>query len=215
MSTKDSSALRLLIVGGTGQTGRVLVDQALAQGHQVRVLARNPEKAATLPDEVEVQLGDAIDPQAIHAAVSDQDAVLCAIGGQGLSDSSTRSRATQPIVAAMHAQSVARLVVCSVVGLGASTAHLGWFSRMLTGMVLKNALADHQKQEELVCASTLDWVIFRPPQLTNGALTEGYKLARETDAFSASKVSRADVAHAMLRAVQSTEWVGQRLSISS
>lgn len=207
--------LRMVIFGGTGQTGTELVEQALAQGHSVRVLARNPEKAKALPEQVEIQLGDATDAAAVAAAIEGQDAVLCAVGGQGLSDAVTRSQVTELILAEMQRQSVHRLVLCSVVGIGESAAHLGWFSRQITGIFLKHAMADHRQQEALVRASELDWVIIRPPQLVNGPLTEGYRIATEAESFRASRVNRADVAHAMLRALHTSEWQGQCLSISS
>ena len=206
---------KIVIFGGTGQTGMELVRQGLALGYTVRVLARNPEKARMLPEGIDIQIGDATNPEAVSKALLDQDAVLCAVGGQGLGDSTTRTEVTKIIVEQMQKQSIQKLVVCSVVGIGKSSSHLGWFSRMVTGVFLKHAMNDHRNQEEILKTSGLDIVVFRPPQLINGEKTESYRLASETEEFSATKVRRSDVAHAMLCALDQKDWIGSFLSISS
>jgi len=205
----------IVIFGGTGQTGMELVRQGLTAGYNVRVLARSPEKSKRLPEGVDVQIGDATNPDAVSAALQNQDAVLCAVGGQGLRDSTTRTTITKIIVEEMQKQSIQRLIVCSVVGIGESSSHLGWFSRLVTGFFLKHAMADHRNQEDIVKNSGLDVVVFRPPQLVNGEKTESYNLAKATEDFSATKVCRADVAHAMIRALEEDTWLGSFLSISS
>ena len=206
---------KIVIFGGTGQTGIELVRQGISAGYAVRVLARNPEKSKLLPEGVDVQIGDATNPEAVAAALHDQDAVFCAVGGQGLSDSTTRTEITKIIVEQMQKQSIRKLVVCSVVGIGKSSSHLGWFSRMITGFFLKHAMTDHRNQEEVIKNSGLDVVVFRPPQLVNGEKTNSYKIAKESEDFSATKVRRADVAHAMLCALEREDWIGSFFSISS
>ena len=46
---------RILIIGGTGNVGRHVVDQLVATGARVRAMTRNPD-AASLPPQVEVGL---------------------------------------------------------------------------------------------------------------------------------------------------------------
>ena len=213
--TAELQHKNIVIFGATGQTGKVLVTQALALGYKVRVLARNPDKAQLLPKEVEVHIGDGMDAAAVEKALEGQDAVLCAVGGQSLKDATTRTTVTQIIVSEMQKRSISRIIVCSVVGIGASSAHLGWFSRMITGFFLKNAMADHHAQEEVIKNSGLDYVIFRPPQLINAPKTERYSIAEEQEVFRATKIARSDVAHAMLNALEHEKWLGKHLSISS
>lgn len=215
METSSKVHTNVVIFGGTGQTGKELVKQALQVGYTVRVLARNSEKARDLPEEVDVHIGDATDSNAVSAVLEGQDAVLCAIGGQGLKDSTTRTKTTQTIITQMQKHGVQKLVVCSVVGIGESAAHLGWFSRFFSGMILKHAISDHQKQEQLINESGLDSVIFRPPQLVQGGMTKKYRLAEEGEVFRATTIRRSDVAHAMITALNKEEWSGKCFSISS
>jgi putative NADH-flavin reductase len=72
--------MKLLILGGTGRTGRALVEQALGQGHAVTVLARDPAKLAMTHENLRVTKGDVADYESVEATIKSQDAVLSALG---------------------------------------------------------------------------------------------------------------------------------------
>jgi Nucleoside-diphosphate-sugar epimerases len=57
--------MRAFVTGGTGFLGRNLVGQLLKKGYSVRCLARSPQKARQLPEEVEVVIGDIMDPKTL------------------------------------------------------------------------------------------------------------------------------------------------------
>ncbi|TDB99823.1 NAD-dependent epimerase/dehydratase family protein, partial [Micromonospora fluostatini] len=69
--------MRLTVFGATGRTGRHLVDQALADGHEVTAVVRDPARLASAghPRLVPV-VADALDPESIAVSVTDQDAVI-------------------------------------------------------------------------------------------------------------------------------------------
>ena len=70
--------VKVLIIGTTGGTGRILLEKALEQGHEVSALARNPSAVAPRDYRPRVLEGNTLDPDAVEAAVSGQDAVLSA-----------------------------------------------------------------------------------------------------------------------------------------
>jgi NAD(P)-dependent dehydrogenase (short-subunit alcohol dehydrogenase family) len=73
---------RILVLGGTGLLGRPVVDRLVADGRQVRVLSRDPDRArASLPALVEVVGGDVTDPGSVVSAVSGCDGVHISVGG--------------------------------------------------------------------------------------------------------------------------------------
>ena len=72
--------MKLAIFGATGGTGRELVTQALAQGHEVTAFARTPTKLALHHERLRVVEGNVLDYAAVEQAVIGQDAVLCALG---------------------------------------------------------------------------------------------------------------------------------------
>ncbi|EME62578.1 SDR family oxidoreductase [Amycolatopsis decaplanina] len=69
--------MRCVVLGATGYVGGRLVPQLLDAGHEVRVVARSPEKVAEEPwrDRVEVERGDVTDPASIETALTDCDVV--------------------------------------------------------------------------------------------------------------------------------------------
>ena len=207
--------MNIAVFGGTGQTGKRIVEQALELGHSVTVLARTPEKMNISHPKLEVIQGDALVSEDVFSILPECDAVLCALGGEGLKDCTSRTKATQHIISGMKKHSVPVIVVCSVLGLGKSSQHLSFMSKLFTKILLKNPMIDHGAQEEIVLNSELEWVIIRPPRLIDGAKTEKYKLVEETEeGFVGTQVSRADVAHSMLVALNNKELIGKCLSIS-
>ena len=206
--------MNIAVFGGTGGVGRFLVAQAIAAGHEVVVLARTPEKMDLTHERLRVVQGDGLDAEAVSQVVAGQQAVLCAVGGAGLSDSTTRSAVTKNILAAMQQHEVPILVVCSSLGAGDSLHHLSFLSRGIVKLMLRHAIADHSTQEKMIRASDCAWVIVRPPRLLDTEKTESYRVAEEQESFSASQVSRADVAHFMLKAVDDSSYHRKAISIS-
>jgi putative NADH-flavin reductase len=62
--------VKVLIIGATGSTGRILLEKALEQGHQVTALARNPSSVAPREYSPRVLGGNVLDPEAVEAAVA-------------------------------------------------------------------------------------------------------------------------------------------------
>ena len=72
--------MRIAVFGGTGATGRLLIDQALDRGHSVTAYARHPEKLGIEDDRLTVVAGELWDSAAIDRAVEGSDAVVSLLG---------------------------------------------------------------------------------------------------------------------------------------
>ncbi|HTM24578.1 MAG TPA: NAD(P)H-binding protein [Vicinamibacterales bacterium] len=66
---------RILVIGGTGNVGRHVVDQLAATGARFRAMTRNPD-AAGLPPEVEVLRGDLTVPETLDRCLQGIDTVF-------------------------------------------------------------------------------------------------------------------------------------------
>lgn len=75
--------ITVLVVGATGSIGRLVVEEAIRQGHGVRALARDPGKARQLPPETRMVIGDVIRPETLFDAVDAVDAVVFTLGSDG------------------------------------------------------------------------------------------------------------------------------------
>lgn len=73
--TPSGCPLHVTILGGTGKTGRHVVEQPLRGGHHVTVLARTPNKLDVVLERLRVVAGDVQDPAAVSKAVTGSSAV--------------------------------------------------------------------------------------------------------------------------------------------
>jgi putative NADH-flavin reductase len=100
----------------------------------------------------------------------------------------------------MKKSGVRRLVCVTGIGAGDTRGHGGLlFDRLFFPLLLKAIYADKDRQESLIKASDVDWVIVRPGFLTNGPLTGRYRTMTNLSGVTAGRISRADVAHFILQ----------------
>jgi putative NADH-flavin reductase len=227
--------MKVTIVAATGGVGRELLGQALAAGHDVTAVVRNPGK---LPAEVRAAgraravTADmaAADPVALESAAAGADAILSGLGPRSNSDAGIASRGTRAIIAAMRATGVRRIVVVSAAPVGTVASARrpgpprhdpgdGFFMRYLGSPFAKTAFgkvyADLAGMEDMLAESGLDWTAVRPPRLTGKPLTGTYRTAFGQNVRGGWLVSRADVAHFMLQVLGRPETVGQAIGIAS
>ena len=208
--------MKLVIFGSTAGTGRELLEQALAEGHDVTAFARSPEKIEDLDSPgLRVVQGDVLGSDAVAEAVAGQEAVLCTIG-TGAERTSLREQATRNIVQAMDSAGVQRLICQSSLGIGDSRSNLGFFTRhVIVGVFLRHAFADHERQEAVIKESSLKWTIVRPPHLLDAPRTGVYRHGfSTTDRDIRGKISRADVADFMLKQLTDDSYVHRTPGVS-
>jgi uncharacterized protein YbjT (DUF2867 family) len=67
--------MRILILGATGRTGRLLVEEALTHGYDINVLVRDERKLTINSASILVYEGTPTDRKALAAAMQDCEAV--------------------------------------------------------------------------------------------------------------------------------------------
>jgi len=190
--------VKVLIIGATGATGKILMREALAQGHKVTALARNPSAVASEDPRLRVVEGNALDVSSLEAAVAGQEAVLSALGTRSARPTTLFSESTHNLIGAMDKHGVRRLVCITGVGVGDSKGHVGFlYDRIIRPFVVKNVYEDKERQEEEIKHSDLDWVIVRPAQLTDEPARGKYGVYLG-GSYKVKKISRVDVAAFML-----------------
>ncbi len=201
--------MKILILGGSGSVGKHLVQQALELGHEVTVLIRSPGKLNIQHKNLRVLAGNALEADAVAAAVAGQEAVVYAIGADLLGRELTLfSESTRILIFAMEKPGVRRLVAITGIGAGDSKGHGGWFYEWFIYPVFtKKIYADKDRQEELIHKSDLDWVIVRPAAFTNGPLGGKLRALTELEGVTISSISRADTAAFVLDQLESDRWL--------
>jgi putative NADH-flavin reductase len=209
--------MNILIVGATRGIGRQLVEQALAAGHSVTALVREPRRLAAQHERLKVVKGDILDPVSVARAMAGQDAVCCTIGvNVPLPPVTVFSEGTRNLLEAMKKAGVKRLVCVTGIGAGDSKGHGGFFyDCVVRPFLFWPVYADKDRQESLIKASDADWTIVRPGFLTNGPLTKNYRTPTDLTGVTAGWISRADVAHFMLNALESNQFLRQTPLVTS
>jgi putative NADH-flavin reductase len=221
--------MKLTIFAATGGIGRQLVAQAIAAGHDVTAVVRDPKKLSTTAARAVVADLTAPAQTTLELAVGSADAVLSGLGPRSKAEDGIASRGTRAIVQAMQATGSGRLVVVSAALVGSAPSPGrpqppkhdpgdGFFMRhllspMATAMQRKH-IADLAVMEDAVRDSGLDWTIVRPPQLSDKPLTGTYRIAHGHNLRRGLHISRANVAHLMLHTIEQPESIGQVIGIA-
>jgi putative NADH-flavin reductase len=198
--------MRLALFGATGRTGTLLVRRALARGDEVTAIVRDPRRLDTAhPLLTVLASADLSDTARIADGLAGADAVLSAIGPRGRKDAPVASPATRAIITAMFEAAVTRIVVVSAAPVGLSPNGDSVLNRRVllpaVGAILKPVYDDLRAMEAELAASAAVWTAFRPPKLTNGVLRGTYRTALGASVPRGYSLSRADLAHAMLAAL--------------
>ena len=206
--------MKVLVVGAGGKTGRAVVEQAVAAGHEVTAFVHHADGYDVAG--VRVAQGDAADSVSVDAAVQGQDVVLDTIGGKTPNEDTTlESSAASTIVAAMQRHSVRRLVVTSTLGVGDSKANAPTDVQQLLTTFLRGAVKDKAAMESAVEASGLDWVILRPAILTDDPATGNVRIYTPESGDKAHKLTRADLASFIIAQLTSDEHLHQAVTIAN
>ena len=205
--------MKLVVFGSTGKTGVELVKQSLALGFDVTAFLRDTSRMPFTDECLHCMTGDVLNLIDVQKAVQEQDAVVCALGSNSLSKTSIRSEGTANIIKAMKENNVTRLVVISAMGVAESWSTLSFINKLFFATLLCTR-QDHEKQEVLVKKSELDWTIVRPSGLVDTPVTESYNIG-ENILAKTSKISRADVAHFILKELIENAIVNKAVTITN
>ena len=209
--------MKVLVFGASGKTGGLVVDRALAKGHEVTVLVHDAAKFAEhrqpTDRRVAVMTGDATNPTDVRNAMVGQQAVIDTIGGTTpYKETHLETDAVKTILDAMQAEGVRRLIVVSATGVGDSVEQSpAWYRYLMVPTFLRGSTKDKAAMEAEVEAHNVDFVIARPGLLTDSAAQGDVHVigAEETG----HKTTRADLAEFLVEQLESDEYLGQTVTV--
>jgi putative NADH-flavin reductase len=209
--------MKLTVFGATGGIGREIVRQALDAGHDVTAVVRDPARLPVTGERLEVYTAQLRDVEEVRPAVAGRDAVLSGLGPRSKADAGVAARLTRIVLDAMEAEKVRRLVVVSAAPLAPEAEGEPLLDRAALAVVeaaLKSVYADLREMERALTASGTDWTSVRPPRLTDKPLTGAYRTVVGGRPRKGRFISRADVAHAMLAALDDPSTVRQGVGVA-
>jgi uncharacterized protein YbjT (DUF2867 family) len=211
--------VRLVVLGATGKTGRLLVDRSIERGHEVVAYVRRPEALAERPG-LRVIGGQLTDEPALASALAGAHGLLSTIGPKRLRDlvgADLMQRMLPHVAAAMAAAGVRRLVLLSAFGVGDTVSAASPMARTVFRTAVRSVYRDKEIAEARLASAGLEVTTVYPVVLKGGPPDERAvvrDLASVARVGGLPRISRATVAEAMLDAVEDPATIGRHLLVS-
>jgi uncharacterized protein YbjT (DUF2867 family) len=217
--------MTVLVLGATGRLGKWILEEALQQGHRVHALVRNREKLSTKHERLSVFEGLPTDAVALWHAINGCEAVISALNISRVSDFPWANLRTPPyllsetmraLIPLCENLSIHRVITCSAWGVAETKKDIpGWFRWFIDHSNIGPAYADHERQEKLLQASTLDWTSVRPTGLTNSKKEKPVVVSINNSPRPGLTISRKTLAYFMVTELSNSAHFQQSLTVSN
>jgi putative NADH-flavin reductase len=185
--------MNLFLLGATGRTGRLVVEQALSRGHAVTTMTRKPGTLRS-HERLEIITGNPLCADDLVPVLANQHAVISCLGQRSAQDATLLHDAAVVALDAMARAGVRRYLVISQGLLFPSWNPIVALLRL----ILARHCADSRAMEHVLRASNVEWTIVRPPYLKEGGTPRGYRVQSGAQPGGAWAMQRADLAAFLL-----------------
>ena len=219
--------LHFLIYGATGEVGTHIVDEALARGHLVTAVSRNPASITKRHPSLEAVAGDLLDPDSIEALIQGKDVVVISVRGvigEPAAKNALQYLAVKNVVAGLRAAGDRAPRLINVGGSGTLELSPGvtYADRLPRLFISKSLEAEIDGQvlalEYLRSVDDVEWSYITPPKnFTDGPRTGDFRIGGDRlleDRRGRSTISRADFAVAVLDEAELERHTGRRFSVA-
>ncbi|WP_394247657.1 NAD(P)-dependent oxidoreductase [Arthrobacter pityocampae] len=202
----------IAVFGGTGRSGRHVLEQALAAGYDVRVLARSASGIRIRDPRLTVIEGDVLDADAVDRVVAGSSAVISVFGQVKGSPETLQTDGTRTITEARTRHGVRRIISLSGGGLP-DPEHdrpraADRIIRVLLKLLSPKVLEDAEGHLRVLKESGLDWTVVRGPRLKDTPYTGVYRVGW-VGVDASTSVGRADLAEFLLHQVENRTFLHQ------
>lgn len=203
--------MKIALFGATGRVGGRVLEYALADGHTIRALVRDPAKLAPRPG-LEIIQGDVLDPAAVAGVIAGADAVISGLGGAGVDDpGEAQSQGMRNIVAGMKQHDVKRVLGVAGGGILDSTAGGLRHDQPSFPAVFKKVSARHKEAWHAMRDSDLDWTMVATGDIVPGERTGVYRTLEDFLPEGGRRISVEDVADFLLTALRDGRHIKKRV----
>lgn len=171
--------LNIAVIGGTGKSGKFVVQQLLQQQFNLKLLLRNPGNFDIQNDNIEIQKGDARDFDSINCLLKGCQAVVSTLG-QPKGESSIFSDSTRNVIKAMKENGLKRYIVTTGLSVNTPFDSKNEKVQFATSWMYDNypeTTKDKQREYEILSQSDLDWTMIRLPLIKETDEIFGYNVS--------------------------------------
>lgn len=200
--------LKIAVIGGTGKSGRYLVQELIGKGYSLKILVRNPENFKVESNLVEVVYGDVRNYEIVKSLIKECDLVLSTLGGTPLSEPTVFSQATRNILTAMTEIDINRYIVVTGLNVDTPLDIKSQKTKFATDWMYDNypkSTKDRQDEYDLLVESKLDWTLVRLPMIE---LTDERKETKASlEDCVGDNISATDLAHFLIKQISDTSFI--------
>ena len=209
------STNKIAILGANGKAGKILVNEALEKGYQVKILTRNSTNTEKINENIETIIGDARNFSTIQDLLQGCSAVINAVG-QPKNESYIFSTVTKHIIEAMKESKIKRYILISGGSLNVTGDQKGMVNKIgatLFKLFLPKMMQDKYKELQTIQGSDVDWTIVRLPFVMEG---KGIgKIKESLVDMPGMKIQNSDIAPFVIKEINSERYVGKCPFISN
>ncbi|AAP26419.1 MULTISPECIES: SDR family oxidoreductase [Bacillus] len=209
------STNKIAILGANGKAGKILVNEALEKGYQVKILTRNSTNTEKINKNIETIIGDARNFSTIQDLLQGCSAVINAVG-QPKNESYIFSTVTKHILEAMKESKIKRYILISGGSLNVTGDQKGIINKIgatLFKLFLPKMMQDKYKELQIIQNSEVDWTIVRLPFVIEG---NGIGSIKESLVdMPGIKIQNGDIAPFVIKQINSDRYVGKCPFISN
>lgn len=216
--------MKLLVIGATGRTGRLIVEEALKQGYDLQILVRDKNKLPFNETSINVFQGTPARRADLAAAMQGCDLIISALSIARASDAPWSKLITpenfitesmENVIAEAARQNLKRIITISAWGAGETKKDIPfWLKWLINHTNLRPVYAGHESQEKLLATSTLSWTAVRPVALNDSKKIKTLKVSLNNSPKPSLYISRRSVAKFMVDIVRSDKYDRKSPTIS-
>ena len=214
--------MKLLLLGSTGRTGRIVLEIALKKGYQVNCLARNTERIKKKG--LTIFEGNPTNENDLKKAISKCDFVISVLNISRKTDfpwsslktpSTFLSDAMNIVVRISKNENIKRISICSAWGVAETKNDIPkWFKWLINRSNIGIAYNEHEKQEEIISKSKLNWTIIRPVGLSNSKKEEKIIETFNNKPKPNMLISRKSLAKYLLQSLTNNSLIEKKVVVS-
>jgi putative NADH-flavin reductase len=210
--------MKVLLLGATGRTGKLILQQLIQRGHIVHALVREKSKVNLIAETLTVFEGSTLDADVLSTAMAGCEAIISALNVSRNNDFpwsalrtpvdflSTTMKNILPL-AAKH--QLKRIIIISAWGVSETRKDIPvWFRWTMDHSNISPAYKDHELQEQMLAATDLYWTAIRPVGLTNFSL-KPVKISLNNIPKPSLLISRKSVAAFAVDVLEQAAFIGQ------
>lgn len=215
--------MKILLLGATGRTGKLVIEEAIRRGHKISAIARDPEKLKDY--QIDITQGTPYNFETVEKALSGCESVINTLNISRKSDNPWAglvspkdliSISATNAVSAMKVAGIKRYKALSTIGAGSSWKTTPVILKLIVSLSnLKYAFWDHGRQEEILQKSSIDFTICRAPMLSTETNVNGAVAVKEGENPPKMILSRNSAAEYFIKLIENKEHIREIVNISN